>query len=112
MSSGIRKKYLNILMNYRRIQNSLEKQKGLGLYTKKELEYVQTPIGSALYKTKKIGRPKTEKPAKWNDRVKCDVCGDEFTRSGRTNHNKTRHHQDFLKMNKKIRTLLLEKSDN
>jgi len=95
-------------MDYKKVQNNLAEQKGLGLYEKDELKYVQQPLGKAIYTTKKVGRPISETPSHWSDRVKCDVCGDYFTRSARSNHNKTRHHRDYEKMNYKIKELLLD----
>ncbi|HLX52499.1 MAG TPA: hypothetical protein VKR58_01065 [Aquella sp.] len=94
-------------MDYKKIREKLDKQNGLGLYDIDELNYVQKPLGRAVYTKKKVGRPKSIKPTHWSDRIKCEVCGDEFTRSAGTLHRKTRHHQDFEKMNNKMRKILI-----
>lgn len=95
-------------MEIKDIQKSLKEQKGLALYDIDELKYVQKPIGKALYTKKKIGRPKKDNPSQWSDKIKCDVCGNEFIRSNRSNHNKTKQHQLYLKMNDKIKKLLVD----
>lgn len=56
---------------------------------------------------KKPGRHPVDKPALASDRIICGVCGKEFTRSGRTCHNKTVYHKERMKINKKLNELLL-----
>lgn len=59
----------------------------------------------------KSGRPKIpeEKKCKPNDKLICDICGGNFTRSGRTGHNNSKKHQIYVKLTKTGRELLLKK---
>lgn len=89
------------------IQEKLKVDKNISEYTVDELKYLQKPIGKALYR----GRPKKDDNdrAKPTDRLKCEVCGKEFFRSGRTKHNQTKHHLLHEKMNKKLMKMLVDK---
>ncbi len=87
-----------------KIQDKLKNNKSLANYDVEDMKYLQKPLGKAIYKR---GRPKSDNPAKWNDRVICDVCGKEFTRSARTKHKKTQFHQAFEIMNNKLKKLLI-----
>lgn len=88
------------------IQNKIDKGEALTLYSTEELKYIQKPIGKAIYKNA-VGRPKKDEKAKPSDRVVCDICGGKFVRSHRWDHNKTKVHQAYSKMNDQIRKLLL-----
>ena len=92
-----------------KIQEKIQKQKGLTQYSNEELQYIQKPIDQALYKSQ--GRPKKieKNKAKWNDKIKCDRCGKIFIRSSRTAHYKTQYHKIFDKMNNKLQNILLSK---
>ena len=79
--------------------------KNLVDYSSDQMRYVQKPFGKAVYNSKTV--VKKEK-AHWSDRIKCDVCGKEFTRSARSMHNKTQHHVTYSKLNKKLAELLLK----
>lgn len=100
-------------------------EKELSLMTDKELKSMLNPINKAIYKAnhkdiyqapynngfKKTGRPRKneEDKAKPTDRLICEVCGGEFTRYNRSAHNKTRVHQAYASMNKKLREFLIDK---
>lgn len=86
----------------KRIKKKLNEDKVLVDYDTEELEYVQKPLGKAHFKSE----PK--KKTHWSDRVKCDVCNKEFTRSARSQHKKTQVHQVYAKMNKKLQKLLID----
>ena len=92
-------------MNMNKVQKNIV-DKELTQLTNKELKYVQKPLGKALYK----GRPKKKEDEKahWSDRIKCDVCAKEFTRSARNAHNLTKEHLIYSKMNKKLKKLLID----
>lgn len=94
-------------MSIRRIQRKIKENKNLCDYSVEELEYVQKPIGRAIYINKKLGRPKSENKALSTDKLKCDICGKYFIRSGRFNHKKTAYHIAHENMNEKIRKLLI-----
>lgn len=80
--------------------------------TKDEFQYTQTPIGGPTYKhnLKKRGRPtvETNQKKKPNDRIKCEICGKEYFRSGSTKHKRTEFHQAHVKINKKLLDLLID----
>lgn len=86
------------------IKEKVKDDKNISEYDIDELRYVQTPIGKAVFKADKPEKVKT-KPS---DRVICDVCGKEFTRSGRTTHNRTQFHKLHASMNAKIKKLLID----
>lgn len=87
------------------IQDKIKEDKNICQYTVDEIMYVQRPIGKALY----AGRPATGSAAKATDRIKCEICGKEFYRSGRTNHKKTKHHILYEGLNKKLAKILINK---
>src|ERR1700677_1702569 len=89
------------------LHTSIKENKGLSQYTSEELKYVQKPLGKAIYKCR---RPKKEDSEKchWSDKVKCDTCGKTFMRSARTAHNNTNFHKIHIKMNDKLKKLLIE----
>lgn len=94
------------------IQKKLRQNKNFAKYTIDELKYVQKPIGRALYKIEdipKCGRPRVSEKKSPSDRIICNICSKEFTRSGRTKHNRTQYHQAFEEMNSKLRKLLIDK---
>lgn len=105
-------------VNFSDVRKRLSKQKGLALYDNDEIEYLKKPLGLAAFTTPSdesiIQDPKSDikkKPkelAKWNDRVICDICGTEFTRSARSKHKQTQKHQIYLKMHEKIRDLVIK----
>ena len=95
------------------VQEELKKGKPIYRMTKQEFDYSQKPIGKAIYKhsiddTKKIGRPKKDDKVNPKDRLECDICGKTYTRSSSTHHKRTQYHQAHLKINKKLRELLIE----
>ncbi len=94
-------------MSIKRIQRKIKHNKNLCDYTVEELKYVQKPIGKAIYKSKKIGRPCVDVKADPKDKLECEICGKIFIRSGRYNHNKTEYHIAHANMNDKIRKLLI-----
>jgi hypothetical protein len=95
-----------------KMKSRLNEGNGLATYDIGDLRYVQKPLGKAVYSggVKKMGRPvkNINEKAKPTDRIKCKICGRMFTRSGRSNHNKGRIHQEYLKFNKKITDLILK----
>lgn len=86
--------------------NKILEDKNMVDYTEDEIKYCMTPIGGATYKTK-YGRKRKEVKCLPSDRVKCEVCGGEYTRSGKYNHDITRVHQTYAKLNKKIAKVLI-----
>jgi hypothetical protein len=91
-------------MDYKDLKKRLAKHKGPILLKKDEFKYAQNPIGKTIYTDKNNPGTKVVKPKKahWSDRIKCKVCGDEYTRSKSSSHKKTRHHQDLEQMNTKL----------
>jgi len=75
-------------------------------YDNNSLKYVQKPLGKALYR----GRPRKneEDKGKPTDKIKCSLCGNSFTRSNRSHHNKTQRHLLYDKVNKKMAKLVID----
>lgn len=96
-------------MNYKKIQKELLSGKSLPLCSDEAIKYVKEPIGSAIIKSR--GRPKLENPSHWSDRVKCKICGKEYTRSAITAHKKTQYHKIYKRMDKKFRKILLDENE-
>jgi hypothetical protein len=96
-------------MDMNNLQKEMNTAKPIMEMTKDEFNYSQKPIGKAIYKNA-VGRPQIpdDKKAKPTDRIKCKICGKEYTRSHVTNHRKTQHHQTFAKVNKKLQELLID----
>jgi len=87
-------------------QNEIKTGVELTQMTPETLNYAVTnPLGKAFYKSS--GRPKKTEKAKWNDRIKCEICGTEFIRSNRSAHNKTKAHKIYSDMNQKLKKMLL-----
>lgn len=82
-------------------------------YTKEEKEYAKRPMGKAILKSvveefpERLPEKKEGTKAKPNDRLECDVCGKFYFRSGRTRHQRTKHHQVMASANKIIRDTLI-----
>lgn len=91
------------------IQSKIKNDKNILFYDRETLDYVTKPIGKTLYKSK-VGRPKKseETKAKPNDRILCPICKEEFVRSNRTNHNKTKIHKKMEQANTNLRKLLMD----
>lgn len=88
----------------KRLQSKIKNDKGLIHYDRKEIDYVQKPIGKSIYVTEKDKKSKTN----WFDIIKCDVCQKEFMRSNRSHHNNTQYHKIYANINGKIKTLLID----
>lgn len=72
-----------------------------------EMKMLQKPIGKATYNSAK-GRPRKQIKVNWNDKIKCSVCGELYTRSNSSRHKKTKIHQVYETLNKKLVKILLE----
>lgn len=95
----------NLPKNREDLINKILEDKNVVNYTEEEIKYCTTPIGNAIYNHR--GRKRKEKKCLPTDRVKCEMCGKEYTRSGKYNHDKTKVHQTYVKLNKKIASVLL-----
>jgi hypothetical protein len=82
------------------------KNQSLTLVDDEALKYSLKPVGKAIITKEPISEKQKEK-TKWSDRVVCNICGVEFTRSARSNHNKTKMHNLHLSMHHKMKKLLL-----
>lgn len=60
--------------------------------------------------SRKSGRPKIEpvNKKKYNDKIICDICNGEFSRSARSRHNKSQKHQAMLKINDFVKLNILK----
>ncbi len=88
-----------------KIQKNI-KEKELIQCNEEELKYVQKPLGKAIYK----GRLKKsdDDKAHWSNKIKCNICNKEFIRSSRTAHNLTNFHKLYMKMNEKLKKILID----
>lgn len=97
------------------IQREIKTGKRITILNCDEIKYLQRPIGKALYFhaqdkeniKKPLGRPKVENKKRWYDILQCNMCGKEYKRSHRSDHNKTVHHKAYAAMNDKMRMVLL-----
>lgn len=120
-------------MERKDIYENLRFPKSIPLLETNDLFKLQKPIGRAIYKhtiensvdnsiedniipknIMKTGRPKKKKEdkARYNDKVKCDICGIIFSRSNRCSHNNTTLHKAYRDMNRKLYKLLLLDNKN
>jgi formylmethanofuran dehydrogenase subunit E len=99
-------------------------------YNQDEIKYMMTPIGKAIYQdaltnekkilienNTKISDEKQFdyinesdiKRAKWNpvQKIKCQTCGELFSRANRSRHSKTKVHMAYSGMNDKIKKILI-----
>lgn len=92
----------------RKIQEELKEGKPLTFLPNEDIRYLEKPLGKAIYKSA-VGRPrkKEKDKAKPSDRLICDICNEKFTRSHRWSHNQTKVHQAYMKMNDKMKKILL-----
>jgi hypothetical protein len=97
-------------MKISELQKNIKEGKNLTEYDNETLKYIQKPLGKALYlnleenKTENDGKEN----AKWNDKLKCKICGRITLRSNQSKHKKTKYHMAYENMNQKIRDLLLK----
>ena len=89
--------------NIRDIQKGLDTKKSLFLYDDPELQYLKKPLGQAHYNSSKEESNEDDSTTKkdWSKKIKCWICGKEYTGYNKHNHNKTQHHKFCLEMNKK-----------
>jgi len=85
--------------NVNDIKKNISSGKQLVQMTVDELNYIQNPVGKALYE-------KTNE--KWKDRIKCEICNKTYTRSNKYRHNNTKYHKMYEEMNNKLRKLLFQ----
>lgn len=100
------------MADYLKIRKKLSEKKSLPLYEPEELKYLDKPLGKAAYLGRKTSINDDERKRKgikanWWDRIECNICGVEFTRSARSKHNRTKQHQIYKKIDKKMRKVLL-----
>lgn len=58
-----------------------------------------------------MGRPQKleHEKAKWNDRLICSICDEEYTRARKANHFKTRKHKLYEEVKKNIEKMIIKK---
>jgi hypothetical protein len=93
-------------MDYPKLQEEIKTGKAMINFDTNTLDYVQKPIGSALYKAGK--NTKSDKKD-LKQIVTCDVCGREYTKWNKTHHTRTKVHQLYAKVNQRMTELLLKK---
>ena len=84
--------------------------KNISNYSEPDLDYLRKPMNKAMYACKTKDEfiyedgllIKRIKRSHWSDRVKCKECSGEYTRSAKSNHDRTQKHQIYSKLNKKL----------
>jgi hypothetical protein len=96
-------------MDLSQIQENIKNGKNITEYDEKTIKYISKPIGKALYLNALQNNEEIKKEkAKWNDKIKCKICGKITLRSNQSKHKKTKYHMVYENMNVKIRELLLK----
>lgn len=100
----------------RELRDSLREGREVCQYDAEEMKYITKPIGRAVYenayenKDNDIGKEKKEKKKNNRfERIECELCGRIISKNNKAAHRKTRFHQAYEKMNKKLREFLLDK---
>ena len=83
-------------------------------YNKEEINYLSSPIGQQLYKRATVNdivEPIIIKKSRKhpNDIIECHICGEQIKRHYQSHHRETKVCQLYLKMNIKLRGLLMDK---
>lgn len=92
---------------YKEYKKHIFNDKNIVDYSENQLRYLQKPVGNAAFNTE-VEPIKSNKKKNWFDRIKCDVCGKEFTRSARTKHNSTQYHQIYSCLNTKLIKIIVD----
>jgi hypothetical protein len=100
-------------METKELQKSMKETKPIFNLNKEEFNYSQKPVGKAIYKhsieeKRKAGRPIKDVKVNPKDRLECDICGKSYIRSSSTHHKRTQYHQAHVKINSKLRKLLID----
>jgi hypothetical protein len=92
---------------YKRLQDNLTMGVSLPLYEPEDIEYMQQPIGKAIYlkAEENISQPEPY----WKQRVQCKFCGDEVSKSHYSKHRKTKKCMIYQDMHQKMRDIVLKK---
>lgn len=72
-----------------------------------ELQYIKKPVGKSIYKCAIDEKKERRKKYIKNERVTCDLCGVEYTRSNRCYHERTKYHLTYKIVNDKLKRLML-----
>lgn len=97
------------------MKTEIKKKKGMSNLDPEIWNYCRRPIGEAMFehydkenKDEKVDKT-TMKYKHWSDIVKCATCGREYKRSNVSNHKKTKIHQAYEQINKKLNKFILDK---
>src|SRR5208337_2287450 len=83
------------------LQNSIATKITLDL-DDEEIAYTQTPVGKS-----QLDKKQRDDVKKVNPRIQCDTCGKSYTKNNGTAHKRTKHHQTYEILNRKMTKLLL-----
>jgi hypothetical protein len=89
------------------IKNKLKFGKEIINCDSDELNYIGKPIGKSIYKSALDNKKPVKKKYNGSDRVICDLCGNEYRKSNKSIHVKTRIHQTYKQINDKLKNLIL-----
>jgi hypothetical protein len=97
----------------KQIRSDLSSNKNLAMCDVETLKYGSRPIGKSLIRSRSEMLKKRAKKGeainnKWNDRIKCDTCGKEYSRSNQSAHRKTQYHKIYANVGDKVKKILLD----
>ena len=90
------------------IRENLESGLSMPFLELREIKATKRPIERAIYKKSLEDNEIEAKKKQWSDRIKCHICGVEYTRHSQSRHRKTRKHLIYMDMHKKMMKLTLE----
>lgn len=97
-------------MDIRKLKSEIKEKKGLANENLDIWSFIQKPIGKAYYKHNQEnteGDNVEDNKIHWSDKIKCKVCGREYTRSNVSNHKKSQFHRTYENINNKVRKFIL-----
>jgi hypothetical protein len=105
-------------MDYIKAKKDIKTIKGLADQNADVWNYVQKPIGKALYEhyndeiedepIQQKDNDEEVKIPKWKEKLQCKICKGIYQRSNYSKHKQTKVHQAYEKINKKLRKIMLE----
>ncbi len=106
--------YQNYYKTYKATQDKLDKGYNLLQYDNEDVQYIEKPIGRAIYLNSEIEMDKPEIIGDgvpyWKQRCKCKHCGIEISKAYYAQHRRTKACQVHQKVHKKVLDIIINKS--
>jgi hypothetical protein len=98
----------NNRISFDKIKERLKECDEMINYSALELDYINKPIGKAIYNRNSEIEHKTKK--KWNpsEKVQCRLCGVWYSKANKTHHKRSKKHQLYKKVNDRFTELILK----